>query len=121
MDALVKIFSALSDPARLEILKILEARKSCCVCELTDVLGLSQPNISHHMRVLKEAGLIDGEKDGLWINYRLASCGDDTGGYVRPVLKFISGLLNDDPEISRRIKKLRRISRRKSSIMCKGR
>lgn len=66
-----KLFKALSDETRLRILKMLEHRP-LCVCEIQFVLKGSQPNVSHHLKTLSEAGLVDSTKDGLWISYRLA-------------------------------------------------
>jgi ArsR family transcriptional regulator len=65
-----KLFKALSDETRLRILKMLEARP-LCVCEIQHVLKGSQPNVSHHLKTLAEAGLVESKKDGLWIDYRL--------------------------------------------------
>ena len=65
-----KIFKALSDPSRIRILKMLETRP-LCVCEIQHVLKGSQPNVSHHLKTLYEAGLVESKKDGLWISYRL--------------------------------------------------
>ena len=66
-----KLFKALSDETRLRILKMLEARP-LCVCEIQHVLKGSQPNVSHHLKTLADAGLVDSKRDGLWIAYRLA-------------------------------------------------
>ena len=65
------LFKALSDETRLRILKMLEARP-LCVCEIQHVLKGSQPNVSHHLKTLADAGLVDSKRDGLWIAYRLA-------------------------------------------------
>ena len=65
-----KLFKALSDETRLRILKMLEGRP-LCVCEIQHVLKGSQPNVSHHLKTLSEAGLVESKKDGLWIDYRL--------------------------------------------------
>ncbi len=65
-----KVFKALSEETRLRILKMLEARP-LCVCEIQYVLKGSQPNVSHHLKTLHEAGLVESEKDGLWISYSL--------------------------------------------------
>jgi len=65
-----KIFKALSDESRIRILKMLEGRP-LCVCEIQHVLKVSQPNVSHHLKTLHEAGLVESEKDGLWVSYRL--------------------------------------------------
>ncbi len=62
---------ALSDPGRLKILKMLQ-HNSMCVCEIRSVLGLAQPTVSKHLKVLEEAGLVEYKKDGLWVNYMLA-------------------------------------------------
>jgi ArsR family transcriptional regulator len=66
-----KLFKALSDETRVRILKMLETRP-LCVCEIQHVLKGSQPNVSHHLKTLSEAGLVDSERDGLWIAYRIA-------------------------------------------------
>lgn len=65
-----RIFKALSDETRLRILKMLEQRP-LCVCEIQYVLKGSQPNISHHLKTLADAGLVESKKDGLWVDYRL--------------------------------------------------
>jgi len=65
-----KVFKALSDETRLRILKMLEGRP-LCVCEIQHVLKGSQPNVSHHLKTLFEAGLVDSRRDGLWIAYRI--------------------------------------------------
>ncbi|MBE0606508.1 MAG: winged helix-turn-helix transcriptional regulator [Deltaproteobacteria bacterium] len=71
MKKTTKLFKALSDETRLRILKMLEARP-LCVCEIQHVLKGSQPNVSHHLKTLSEAGLVDSKRDGLWIAYRIA-------------------------------------------------
>jgi ArsR family transcriptional regulator, arsenate/arsenite/antimonite-responsive transcriptional repressor len=62
--ALASVLAALSDPVRLRLLSIVAAQGEVCSCHLLDPLGKSQPTISHHTRVLAEAGLIEGEKRG---------------------------------------------------------
>lgn len=66
-------FKALSDPARLRLLSLIGAHESgrACVCDLTEPLGLSQPTVSHHLRVLREAGLVTSERRGTWVHYSL--------------------------------------------------
>ena len=71
MKKTTKLFKALSDETRLRILKMLEGRP-LCVCEIQYVLKGSQPNVSHHLKTLSEAGLVESERDGLWISYRIA-------------------------------------------------
>jgi ArsR family transcriptional regulator len=65
-------FSALGDPTRLEIFRCIAASDgSCCSCDLEAPVGKSQPTISHHTKVLAEAGLIAGEKQGRWVYWRI--------------------------------------------------
>jgi ArsR family transcriptional regulator, arsenate/arsenite/antimonite-responsive transcriptional repressor len=69
-ESLAARFKALSDPARVAIVNRLAGAQDVCVCEFR--LGLSQPTISHHLRVLREAGLIEvARKRGTWVHYRL--------------------------------------------------
>ncbi|HEX5948434.1 MAG TPA: metalloregulator ArsR/SmtB family transcription factor [Actinomycetota bacterium] len=62
-----------ADPARLRLLSLIASRPGAeaCVCELTEPLGLAQPTVSHHLRVLHEAGVLDRDKRGRWVFYRL--------------------------------------------------
>ena len=65
------VFAALSDPVRLRLLSIVASVGEVCSCNLEGPLGKSQPTISHHTRVLAEAGLIEGEKRGRWTWWRV--------------------------------------------------
>ena len=65
------MFAALGDPVRLRLLSIVAAEGEVCSCNLEEPLGKSQPTISHHTRVLSEAGLIQGEKRGRWMWWRI--------------------------------------------------
>ena len=66
-DVLARGFAALADPVRLRLLSLIAAAGECCSCDLEEPLGKSQPTISHHTKVLAEAGLIVGEKRGRWM------------------------------------------------------
>jgi ArsR family transcriptional regulator len=69
-ERLVAIFKALADPTRLEILRLLAAQRGpTCVCDVVAHFGLSQPTISHHLSVLREAGLVRAAKIGIWSFY----------------------------------------------------
>lgn len=70
---LAQVLTALADPVRLRLLSIVAARDEVCSCDLEGPLGRSQPTISHHTRVLAEAGLIVGEKRGHWMWWSLNS------------------------------------------------
>jgi ArsR family transcriptional regulator, arsenate/arsenite/antimonite-responsive transcriptional repressor len=64
-------FRALADPTRVAIVNRLSSADEVCVCDLTDVFELSQPTISHHLRILRQAGLVDVSRRGTWAYYRL--------------------------------------------------
>lgn len=72
--ALARIFKALGDPARVRLLSLIAATEGAeaCICDLTGPLGLSQPTVSHHMKKLADAGLVEREQRGRWAYYRLA-------------------------------------------------
>ena len=69
---LARGFAALSDPARLRVLSLLASADAgeVCACDLVEPVGRSQPTVSHHLKVLTEAGLVVGDKRGRWIWYR---------------------------------------------------
>ncbi|MFF6989009.1 ArsR/SmtB family transcription factor [Streptomyces sp. R08] len=69
---LAKVFKALGDPVRLRLMSMIASRGQSgevCVCELTPAFDLSQPTISHHLKLLRQAGLIDCERRGTWVYY----------------------------------------------------
>lgn len=70
---LAKVFKALGDPVRLRLLSLIASRAGgeVCVCDLTPAFDLSQPTISHHLKLLRQAGLIDCERRGTWVYYWL--------------------------------------------------
>jgi ArsR family transcriptional regulator len=61
------MFAALADPVRLRMLSLIATESEVCSCALEEPLGKSQPTISHHTRILADAGLIEGEKRGRWM------------------------------------------------------
>lgn len=70
-DQLAAQFKALADPTRVAIINQLAAADEVCVCNLTDAFDLSQPTISHHLKILREAGLVESTRRGTWAYYRL--------------------------------------------------
>jgi ArsR family transcriptional regulator, arsenate/arsenite/antimonite-responsive transcriptional repressor len=68
---LAKVFKALSDPVRLRLLNLIASADGgeACVCDLTGSFALTAPTISHHLKVLRQAGLIEGERRGTWVYY----------------------------------------------------
>jgi ArsR family transcriptional regulator len=73
-ERLAKVAKALGDPIRLQLVDVLRKHAGkVCVCELTPLFDVGQPTVSHHLKVLREAGIVDSERRGLWAYY-----------YVRP-------------------------------------
>jgi ArsR family transcriptional regulator, arsenate/arsenite/antimonite-responsive transcriptional repressor len=70
-DELAPLFKAIGDPVRLRLLSLIacHAGGEACVCDLTGAFELTAPTISHHLKVLKQAGLIDSERRGTWVYY----------------------------------------------------
>src|SRR6478752_1231187 len=70
-DELAARFKALADPTRVAIVNRLAAADECCVCDLNAAFDLAQPTISHHLKVLRDAGLVESSRRGTWAYYRL--------------------------------------------------
>lgn len=94
----LKVMKALADGNRVKIIKMLQVRE-LCVCELRAALGLAQPSVSKHLRILEEAGLVESRKDGPWVNYRLPEETDSIfAGQMQVILRQ---WLNNDREIKK--------------------
>ena len=84
-----ELFKALADPHRVRVMNLLAVSKgSVCVCDLTEMLGLSQPTVSFHMKKLVDAGLLDREQRGVWAYYSLRP---DAVRRLGEVLRFEGG------------------------------
>jgi ArsR family transcriptional regulator, arsenate/arsenite/antimonite-responsive transcriptional repressor len=86
-EELAGIFKAIADPARLRLLSLIAAQPSgeACVCHFMKPLGLSQPTVSHHLRILHEAGLLARERRASWVYYRIVP---ERMSALRDVLAF---------------------------------
>jgi ArsR family transcriptional regulator len=71
-DQVAPMLKALADPVRLRLMSLIASHEGgeACVCDLNDAFDLSQPTISHHLKVLHESGLVSREKRGVWVYYR---------------------------------------------------
>ncbi len=74
-ERLARSFKALGDPTRVRLLSLIAASQGgeACICDMTEVVGLSQPTVSHHMRQLVDAGLVTREQRGKWAYYAIVS------------------------------------------------
>jgi ArsR family transcriptional regulator, arsenate/arsenite/antimonite-responsive transcriptional repressor len=84
-ETVATLLKALSDPVRLRLMSMIAAVDEACVCDLTTPFNVSQPTISHHLKVLREAGLVDSERRGTWVWYRAR----------RAALDAVGGLFTD--------------------------
>lgn len=96
MNKLASIFKALSDPTRLRIMKVLESRE-LCVCELMQVLDMSQPRISRHLGILKSAELVNDRREGKWVFYSLRNGADHDKAMI--MLRSLASVENDNPVV----------------------
>jgi len=71
-DPEILLLAALADPTRLEILRQLAGSAEVCACDFTDCCDVSQPTVSHHLKVLRDAGVVTSERRGNWVFYRIA-------------------------------------------------
>jgi DNA-binding transcriptional ArsR family regulator len=68
----IQLLAALADPTRLEILRQLAGSAEVCACDFTSCCDVSQPTVSHHLKVLRDAGVVTSERRGNWVFYRIA-------------------------------------------------
>jgi ArsR family transcriptional regulator len=82
---IAEVAKALADPIRIQLLDVLRKHAGkVCVCELVPLFDVSQPTVSHHLKVLREAGLVASEKRGLWVYYyMLPGALDELAGWLR--------------------------------------
>lgn len=108
MKDFIRVMKALSDPNRVKVVKMLQ-HKEMCVCEMQEALGIAQPTVSKHLKILEDAGLVQSKKDGLWVNYRLI---DGEGNpYAAEMLSMMERWLGDDREIRQLLRQLPDIRR----------
>jgi len=105
---LTKILKALSDEGRVRIMSLLDKKKDLCVCEIKELIGLSQPTISSHLKKLENSGLITYSKDGKWINYNLNPGLDNN---TKRLIKDIIIMLKNDRQLEKDQVRLNSINR----------
>jgi ArsR family transcriptional regulator len=95
MRAEARFFKSLSDETRLKILWLLSGTEELCVCDVIDVLGITQSKASRHLRYLYHLGWVTDRRDGLWMNYRLSVTPGSPG---EKLLKLLEEMLAPQPE-----------------------
>jgi ArsR family transcriptional regulator len=108
MRELMKVFKALSDDTRIRLLKLLSERE-LCVCELMQVLEMTQSRVSRNLGVLKEAGLVKDRRDGTWAFYSLDR--KSFNQYAAPMLGLLDVWLNEEEIVKKDREKLKKAVR----------
>lgn len=108
-------FPALADPTRLRCLLLLAAESELCVCELMHALDVSQPKISRHLAMLREAGVVSDRREGLWIHYRIHP---DLPVWARDVLNIAHRANTATKPFARDRKRLRAAPNRPPARCC---
>lgn len=109
------LFSALSNEIRLRCLMLLQLEGELCVCELTHALELSQPMISRHLALLRDAGLANDRREGQWVYY---SINPDLAVWVVDVLATTAKANKSHPPFSEDLSALREMPNRPGSACC---
>jgi len=106
--ALLSVLKAVADKNRVRIIKMLEQKPMCC-CEMAAVLGITQPSVSKHLSILKNAGLITDERNGQWIDYSLSK--ENINEYAPVIQAHLRQWVNEDTAIVRDRKKISTVKR----------
>lgn len=112
MRELMRVLKATADENRMRILKMLQ-HSSLCVCEISEALGISQPSVSRHLKILQDAGLVEGKRNGQWMDYSLAR--EEESVYSKAMMKNIKKWLEDDPHILRLLERCASMDR---TVIC---
>jgi ArsR family transcriptional regulator len=106
----VNVFKALSDPNRIRIMKMLSERE-LCMCEVREMLDLSNSTVSKHLTILRDTRLVLDAKDGKWVNFRLNDTSEHK--FIRAVINLMKNSFDDDKMVQEDLKKVRRVDRKK--------
>ncbi|HCG76733.1 MAG: transcriptional regulator [bacterium (Candidatus Ratteibacteria) CG_4_9_14_3_um_filter_41_21] len=117
MRQLIKVFKTLSDETKVRILKILQERDELCVCEIMQVLDISQSRASRNLGILKDAGFVIDRRDGLWIHYSINK--KKINEYHEALNELLKNWLNDEGIIREDRKRLRKAVKLSLRSKCK--
>jgi len=114
---IIDITKALSDPNRVRALMLL-ADGPLCVCQIIEMLGLAPSTTSKHMSILRQAGLVEADKQGRWMHYRIA--GKGASPQVRKAIRWVVSDLDDDTQIQRDKTKLKKLLKVDKEALCRN-
>ena len=110
-----QLFSLFSDSTRLRALMLIQAEGELCVCELTFALGESQPKVSRHLALMREAGVVEARREGTWMFYRLSS---GLPGWARQLITNVHERIAGLGGYAKDLHKLRTMSDRPEARAC---
>ncbi len=105
---ITKLTKALSDDTRIRIVHLLSRKGKLCVCEINEIIGLSQPTISSHLKILENANVLVFRKEGLWVEYML---NPDMEKYQKDMIETISKSIAEDKIIQMDIERSMTVDR----------
>ena len=105
-----RVLKALADENRIRILCLLSERENLCVCEIKEIIGLSQPTISSHLKILENNELITFSKDGKWVNYGMNPYLDIK---IKQIIEGILSMIKLDDEVKKDLVRVNKVDRRK--------
>jgi ArsR family transcriptional regulator, arsenate/arsenite/antimonite-responsive transcriptional repressor len=107
---ITRILKAMADENRIRILYLLNERNNLCVCEIREIIGLSQPTISSHLKILENNELIIFRKEGKWVNYKINPY-LDTG--IKKIVESILSMIREDDGIKKDKSRVNKVDRKK--------
>lgn len=109
------LFKALADPTRLRCLMLLHREGELCVCEMTHALGLAQPKVSRHLALMREVGLVNDRREGVWIHYSLSP---DLPAWAGQILQATRSGLDGDGALTGDLGRLSTMPNRPARVHC---
>jgi ArsR family transcriptional regulator len=116
MREIIDIAKALSDPNRVRALMLL-CDGPLCVCQIIEMLGLAPSTTSKHMSILRQAGLVEANKEGRWMHYVLA--GKGASAQAKKAIRWVVDDLQDDPQIRKDKDKLKKLLKVDREVLCR--
>ena len=107
------VFNTLSDPTRLRALMVIQSEGEVCVCELTHALQESQPKISRHLALMRDAGIVEARREGTWMHYSLSRTLPD---WARQIVQSSHAQLSDLPRYRQDARRLSQMNKRPERI-----
>ncbi len=107
---ITRVLKALADEKRIRILYLLREKNDLCVCEIREIIGLSQPTISSHLKVLENNGLVTFNKDGKWVNY---SPNSNIDIEIKQIIDSVFSIIETDNEVKKDHNRVNKVDRKK--------